>query len=85
LYAALGLANEAGEVAGAIKKAVRDDGGEITEQRRREIADELGDVFWYAARVAELAGLTLDDALAANIAKVNRRLANGTLSGSGDR
>ncbi|WP_418153432.1 MazG nucleotide pyrophosphohydrolase domain-containing protein [Actinoalloteichus caeruleus] len=49
------------------------------------MADELGDVFWYAARVAEVAGITLYDALDANIAKVNRRLANGTLSGSEGR
>ncbi|GAA2798464.1 nucleoside triphosphate pyrophosphohydrolase family protein [Saccharopolyspora taberi] len=83
LYVALGLANEAGEVAGAIKKAVRDDGGEITEQRRQEVTDEIGDVLWYAARLAELVGITLDDAVAANITKVRRRLANGTLSGSG--
>ncbi len=35
LYVALGLANEAGEVAGAIKKAVRDDWGEVADQRRQ--------------------------------------------------
>ncbi|GAA2786055.1 nucleoside triphosphate pyrophosphohydrolase family protein [Saccharopolyspora taberi] len=85
LYAALGLTNEAGEVAGEIKKAVRDDGGEITEQRREAVIDELGDVLWYAARLAESVDATLEDAARANIAKVRRRLANGTLSGSGER
>lgn len=85
LYAALGLANEAGEAAGAIKKAVRDDGGEITQQRRQDVIDELGDVLWYAARVAETVDARLDEAAEANIAKVNRRLANGTLAGRGDR
>lgn len=85
LYVALGLANEAGETAGEIKKAVRDDGGEITPERRQAVVDELGDVLWYAARVAESVGATLQDAAEANIDKVRRRLANDTLSGSGDR
>lgn len=85
LYVALGLANEAGEAAGEIKKAVRDDGGEITPERRQAIIDELGDVLWYAARIAESVGASLQDAAEANIAKVRRRLANGTLSGSGER
>lgn len=85
LYVALGLTSEAGEVAGAIKKAVRDESGEVTEQRRHDVVDELGDVLWYAARVAESVGATLGECADVNVAKVHRRLANNTLSGSGDR
>lgn len=85
LYVATGLVNEAGETAGQVKKAVRDDDGEITPERRQAIIDELGDVLWYAARLAECVDATLEDAAAANVSKVRRRLANGTLSGSGDR
>lgn len=85
LYIATGLASEAGEVAGQMKKVVRDDDGEVTTERREAIIDELGDVLWYAARIAESVGATLETAAEANVTKVRRRLANGTLSGSGER
>lgn len=85
LYVAAGLVSAVGEVAGELKKAVRDDGGELTPDRRRAVLDGLGDVLWYAARIAESVGGTLDDAVAATVAKVHRRAANGTIAGSGDR
>ena len=44
IYPALGLAEEAGEVAGKFAKAVRDNEGVIDEERKREIMKELGDV-----------------------------------------
>lgn len=85
LYFAAGLVSEGGEAAGELKKAVRDDGGELTPQRRRAVLDELGDLLWYAARIAEAVGAPLEDAAAANVAKVHHRKANGTVAGSGDR
>lgn len=84
-YAGLGLVNEAGEVAGELKKLLRDDDGQLTDERRERVIDEAGDVLWYLARVLESAGASLEDAAAANVAKVERRIANGTLKGAGDR
>jgi NTP pyrophosphatase (non-canonical NTP hydrolase) len=83
-YPALGLAGEAGEVAEHAKKAIRDDGGAITEERREALAKELGDVLWYAAQIATELGLELDEIASANLEKLRSRQRRGVLSGSGD-
>ncbi len=83
-YPALGLAGEAGEVAEHAKKAIRDDGGKITDERRAAIAKELGDVLWYVAQLASELGLELDQIAQGNLDKLLSRQARGVLSGSGD-
>ena len=47
-YLALGLVSEAGEVAGKVKKLIRD--GKIDTN---DLIAELGDVFWYLAQLCE--------------------------------
>lgn len=84
VYPALGLASEAGEVAGKIKKAIRDNNGVIDEARKKEISGELGDVMWYVAQLATELGLTLDEIAEANIEKLYSRLERGKISGDGD-
>lgn len=84
-YVSLGLTNEAGEAAGEIKKFLRDDTCALTSSRRDKVVDECGDVLWYLSRVLEEAGSSLEEAAEKNLEKVHRRLANGTLQGSGDR
>lgn len=83
-YPALGLSGEAGEVAEHAKKAIRDDGGEITDARRAAMAKELGDVLWYVAQLASELELTLEDIAQANLQKLLSRQRRGVLSGSGD-
>jgi NTP pyrophosphatase (non-canonical NTP hydrolase) len=83
-YPALGLAGEAGEVAEHAKKAIRDDGASITDERRAALAAELGDVLWYTAQLATELGLELDDIARGNLEKLFSRQARGVLSGSGD-
>lgn len=84
LYTALGVANEAGEVAGKVKKLLRDDGGYMTYERREQIAKELGDVLWYVAMVAKEIGWKLDGIAYANLSKLAERQSNDTLKGDGD-
>jgi NTP pyrophosphatase (non-canonical NTP hydrolase) len=84
VYPALGLCGEAGETAEKVKKAIRDDGGTLTEERRAAIGAELGDVLWYAAQLATEAGLDLEDIAEANLEKLMSRQRRSVLHGSGD-
>jgi NTP pyrophosphatase (non-canonical NTP hydrolase) len=84
VYPALGLCGEAGETAEKVKKAIRDDGGTLTEERREAIAAELGDVLWYVAQLATEAELDLEEIAAANLGKLASRRERNVLHGSGD-
>lgn len=83
-YPALGLAGEAGEVAEHAKKAIRDDGGLVSDERKAAMAKELGDVLWYVAQLATELGLDLDEIAEQNLTKLLSRQQRGMLSGSGD-
>ena len=83
-YPALGLAGEAGEVAEHAKKAIRDDGGEVSDERRAAMAKELGDVLWYVSQLATELELELEQIAQGNLEKLLSRQRRGVLSGSGD-
>ena len=83
-YPALGLAGEAGEVAEHAKKAIRDDAGRLTEERRAAMSKELGDVLWYTAQLATELELDLDAVAADNLEKLLSRQRRGVLHGAGD-
>jgi NTP pyrophosphatase (non-canonical NTP hydrolase) len=83
-YPALGLCGEAGEAAEKVKKALRDDGGLLTHERRAALAAELGDVLWYLAQLATEADLDLDSIAEENLAKLLSRRERNVLQGSGD-
>lgn len=75
----LGLAGEAGSVASEYKKHLRD--GQAHAQWLPRISEELGDVLWYVAAIADKVGLELEDVAAANLAKTrNRWLASPAMS-----
>ncbi len=84
LYPVLGLAGEVGELANKVKKIYRDDNGILTAERRLALRDELGDCFWYLARVADELGYTLSEISDSNIARLRDRKARQVISGSGD-
>ena len=70
---ALGLAGEAGEVADYIKKGVYQ--GHVLKPDK--LVEELGDVLWYVALVADAGGISLDDVARANIDKLWARFPQG--------
>ena len=84
IYPTLGLTNEAGEVAGKIKKVFRDKDGIISDETRDALKAELGDVLWYLAQVATELNLSLDEIAEHNIAKLLDRQARGKIQGDGD-
>jgi len=84
VYPIMGLLGEAGELADKFKKVLRDSGGLISEDVRAALVKELGDVLWYAARVAGHLDADLSEVAAANLAKLRDRKARGVICGSGD-
>jgi NTP pyrophosphatase (non-canonical NTP hydrolase) len=84
IYPTLGLTNEAGEVAGKIKKIFRDKEGLISDADREALQSELGDVLWYLSQTATELDLSLDEIAEHNIHKLLDRLARGKIQGDGD-
>jgi NTP pyrophosphatase (non-canonical NTP hydrolase) len=73
LDAAAGLAEEAGEVLGIVRKH-RMQGREMNRERLRE---ELGDALWCLTVAAHSAGLTLEEVAVANVEKLKSRYPDG--------
>ena len=84
VYPTLGLVNEAGEVAGKIKKVFRDKGGEINPETREALKAELGDVLWYLAQTCTELGISLEEVAESNLTKLLDRQARGKIQGDGD-
>ena len=82
-YASLGL-GESGEVQGKVKKIIRDSGGVITEEAKKEISKELGDILWYVSAVCGELGIEMDQVAEQNIEKLFSRKERGVITGNGD-
>ena len=84
IYPTLGLVSESGEVAGKIKKVIRDKNGIIDENTKMEIKKELGDVLWYLSQLATELNLSLDEIANENLQKLSSRLERNKIHGEGD-
>jgi NTP pyrophosphatase (non-canonical NTP hydrolase) len=71
--AAAGLAEEAGEILGLVRKHLFV-GHTLDAEHLRS---ELGDALWCLTMVAGAAGLSLEDVARANLAKLERRYPHG--------
>lgn len=69
----LGISGEAGEVADMIKKYLYH--GHKMDYSK--LIKELGDVLWYIAELADVAGYTLEDVARCNIEKLKERYPDG--------
>lgn len=84
IYPTLGLTGEAGEVADKVKKVIRDANDEFTDEKKHQIALELGDVMWYAASLAHDLGYTLEEICQMNLDKLASRMERNKIHGEGD-
>ena len=97
MYAALGLAGEAGEVANKIKKVWRDESGfeyhdnafggltlAYHARLKKDLQAELSDCLWYVAAICNELGISMEQGAHDNLAKLESRQRRGVLGGSGD-
>lgn len=71
-HAALGLASEAGEVAGLLQKEFQGH-----ERDKNHIKKELGDCLWMIAEACEALDFDMDDVMQLNIDKLKARYPQG--------
>lgn len=92
-HLAFGLLAEAGEIATIFQKQARQDpryyqedlfGMDLTEEARKLLFKELGDVMWYTACLADYFGMPLSAIVAANLEKLQKRKEEGLIQGDGD-
>jgi len=69
LHGAIGVATEAGELVDIVKK--------VTFYKRKlavpDIIEEVGDILWYLALVCDEAGVTFEEIMERNVAKLQKR------------
>jgi NTP pyrophosphatase (non-canonical NTP hydrolase) len=84
VYYVLGIAGETGELVEKVKKHFRDDYGQMTDKKLKEIKKEMGDCLWYHARLADVLGINFNDVAKENIKKLLDRKKRNKLHGEGD-
>lgn len=72
----LGLAGEAGQLLSEYKKYLRD--GNAYQLFTERVCEELGDLLWYIASVADEFNLSLDNVAEANLVKASERFGSNT-------
>ena len=70
----LGIAGEAGDVAGCIKKTYSHGRG---SDERKGVRENLGDTMWYIVMICNFYGWELEDVLAENVKKLAKRHPKG--------
>ena len=76
LHMAVGISGEAGELLDAIKK-------HVVYQKpldRENVVEELGDLEFYMEGLRQATGITREECLKANVAKLGKRYSGGTYS-----
>jgi len=71
LFPVIGLSSEVGSLVRHVKKRLRD--GDAHELFTAQMGEELGDVLWYVANLAEKLGLGLEEVAQHNLRKIGGR------------
>jgi len=80
----MGIAGEAGEIVEKWKKAVAYREGKFDDDQWSDFKKEFADVIWYIAVLAESLGLSLEEIMEQNIAKLADRKKRDVIKGAGD-
>lgn len=80
----MGVAGEAGEVLEKWKKIVAYKEGIISKKELSLLGKELADVVWYIAVLAHDLGLSFDEVMQQNVAKLEDRAKRNVIKGEGD-
>jgi len=84
LYYVLGAGGETGELLEKIKKLFRDKNGIVDDEFRSQIIKEIGDIWWYHARLLSSFDISMDEVAKQNIEKLQSRMERNKLHGDGD-
>lgn len=76
LHAALGVTSEAGELATSVKKHW----AYLAPLDRENILEELGDLLFYVAALAQVCDFSLEQVVTHNVEKLNKRYPSGSYS-----
>ena len=69
----IAIQSELGELAQIVEKVIRKKNGIWDESDKSKMKDELGDVMWNVAKIANDMGFSLDEVIEDNISKLNAR------------
>ena len=79
LYPVVGMTAEAGEALNIVKRHLRSGDTELSHKTREALIEEVGDVLWYVAILAEDLGLSLSTVARENLEKLQLRKERGEL------
>lgn len=83
-YLVLGLTSESGEVAGKLKKIIRDHDGTMVDEDKLSLLYEIGDIIWYCSEITRHLGANFGFVAALNLEKLDSRKKRETIHGEGD-
>lgn len=68
----LGLFGEAGAISNAVKKAIRDNNGQLSDADKTLLCEKLGDTLFYIVGLADYADIPLEKILQTNVDKTKK-------------
>jgi NTP pyrophosphatase (non-canonical NTP hydrolase) len=77
LTAGVGINAEGGEFLEIIKKMIFQ-GKPFNDDNRHHMIIELGDIMWYVAQACMALGVTIDEVIASNVTKLEKRYPGGS-------
>lgn len=80
----MGISGEVGEVIEKWKKIVAYNNGQISNKDTQDLTKKLGDIVWYIAVSADSLGISFENIININIAKLSNRKKRTVIKGEGD-